>query len=36
MFHEIWRQGLLDYDEQIGIDWAWLSCDEATGRAPLE
>ena len=35
VFHEIWRQGLLDYDEQVGIDWAWLSCDGATGKAPL-
>jgi transposase len=35
VFHEIWRQGLLDYDEQVGIDWAWLSCDGAMGKAPL-
>ena len=35
VFHEIWRQGLLEYDEQVGIDWAWLSCDGATGKAPL-
>ena len=35
VFHEVWRQGLLDYDEQVGIDWAWLSCDGATGKAPL-
>jgi transposase len=35
VFHEIWRQGLLDYDKTIGIDWAWLSCDGATGKAPL-
>ena len=35
VFHEIWRQGLLDYDEAVGIDWAWLSCDGATGKAPL-
>src|SRR6266498_1181585 len=35
VFHEIWRQGLLDYDETIGIDWVWLSCDGATGKAPL-
>ena len=35
VFHEIWRQGLLDYDEEVGIDWAWLSCDGATGKAPL-
>ena len=35
VFHEIWRQGLLDYDAVVGIDWAWLSCDGATGKAPL-
>ena len=35
VFHEIWRQGLLDYDKTVGIDWAWLSCDGATGKAPL-
>ena len=35
VFQEIWRQGLVDYDETIGIDWAWLSCDGATGKAPL-
>jgi putative transposase len=35
VFHEIWRQGLLDYDEVVGIDWAWLLCDGATGKAPL-
>src|ERR671935_1385060 len=35
VFHEIWRQGLLDYDATVGIDWAWLSCDGATGKAPL-
>ena len=27
VFHEIWRQGLLDYDEVVGIDWAWLAAD---------
>ena len=35
VFQEIWRQGLLDYDEIVGIDWAWLSCDGALGKAPL-
>ena len=35
VFHEIWRQGLLEYDTVVGIDWAWLSCDGATGKAPL-
>jgi putative transposase len=35
VFHEIWRQGLLDYDEVVGIDWAWLAADGAMGKAPL-
>src|SRR6266852_6434407 len=35
VFAEIWRQGLLDYDEEIGIDWAWLACDGAMTKAPL-
>ncbi len=35
VFHEIWRQGLLDYDKAVGIDWAWLAADGAMGKAPL-
>ena len=35
VFHEIWRQGLLDYDAQIGIDWSWLAADGAMTKAPL-
>jgi transposase len=35
VFHEIWRAGLLDYDEQIGIDWSWLAADGAMTKAPL-
>lgn len=35
VFHEIWRQGLLDYDRQVGIDWAWLAADGAMTKAPL-
>lgn len=35
VFHEIWRQGLLDYDEEIGIDWSWLAADGAITKAPL-
>jgi transposase len=35
VFHEIWRQGLLDYDGQIGIDWSWLAADGAMTKAPL-
>ena len=35
MFHEFWRQGLLEYDEVVGIDWAWLAGDGAMTKAPL-
>lgn len=35
VFHEIWRQGLLDYDDEIGIDWSWLAADGAMTKAPL-
>jgi len=35
VFHEIWRQGLLAYDEQVGIDWSFLAADGAMTKAPL-
>src|ERR671931_2735521 len=35
VFHEIWRQGLLEYDEKVGIDWAFLAADGAMTKAPL-
>ncbi len=35
VFYELWRQGLLDYDEQVGIDWDWLAADGAMTKAPL-
>ena len=35
VFHEIWRQGLLDYDSEIGIEWSWLAADGAMTKAPL-
>ena len=35
VFAEIWRQGLLDYDETAGIDWSFLACDGAMTKAPL-
>src|SRR5947209_20169236 len=35
VFHEIWRQGLLEYDEQVGIDWSFLAADGAMSKAPL-
>ncbi len=35
VFHENRRQGLLDYDAQVGIDWDWLAADGAMTKAPL-
>jgi putative transposase len=35
VFHEIWRQGLLEHDAVVGIDWEWLAADGAMGKAPL-
>lgn len=35
VFHEIWRRGLLEYDQLVGIDWDWLAADGAMGKAPL-
>ncbi len=35
VFAEFWRQGLLAYDGLHGVDWEWLSCDGAMGKAPL-
>ena len=35
VFAEIWRQGLLEYDQVVGIEWAWLALDGAMSKAPL-
>jgi len=35
VFQEFWREGLLEYDEQVGIDWSFLSVDGAMTKAPL-
>jgi transposase len=35
VFAEMWRQGLLAYDEAVGIDWEWLAADGAMTKAPL-
>ena len=35
VFEAFWRQELLSYDELKGIEWEWLSCDGAMGKAPL-
>jgi putative transposase len=34
-FAEIWRRGLLDYEEAVGIDWEWLADGGAMTKAPL-
>ena len=35
VFAEIWRQGLLEYDAVVGIDWSFLAVDGAMTKAPL-
>ena len=35
VFAEFWRSGLVAYDALKGIEWEWLSCDGAMGKAPL-
>jgi transposase len=35
-FDALWQQALRDYDEDVGIDWAWLSIDGAMGKARWE
>ncbi len=35
VFHEIWRQGLLELDETVGIDWSFLAVDGAMTKAPF-
>ena len=35
VFEAFWREGLLAYDEMVGIDWTWLALDGAMGKAPL-
>lgn len=34
VFELMWVQGLLAYDELVGIDWSWLSMDGAMTKAP--
>lgn len=36
LFEALWKQALRDYDEEIGIDWAWLSVDGSMGKARWE
>jgi transposase len=35
VFLELWRRGLLAYDDKHGIEWEWLAMDGAMGKAPL-
>ena len=35
VFLELWKAGLMEYDELEGIDWAWLSMDGAMTKSPL-
>lgn len=35
VFAELWRRGLVAYDERKGIDWEWLAMDGAMTKAPL-
>ncbi len=35
VFLEMWRAGLLEYDQIKGIDWSWLSMDGCQTKAPL-
>ena len=34
-FQELWKRGLLEYDEQVGIEWDWQAMDGAMTKAPL-
>ena len=35
VFAALWRQGLLEYDAQQGIEWRWQALDGAMTKAPL-
>jgi len=34
-FEELWRAGLVEYDELEGIEWEWQALDGAMTKAPL-
>jgi transposase len=36
VFDTLWQQALRDYDEDVGIDWSWLSVDGSMGKARWE
>lgn len=35
VFLELWKAGLMEYDDLKGIDWNWLSMDGAMTKSPL-
>lgn len=35
VFRELWKKGLLKYDQRIGLDWEWQAMDGAMTKAPL-
>jgi transposase len=35
VFEEMWKAGLLEYDEKVGLDWEWQAMDGAMTKAPL-
>jgi transposase len=35
VFHELWTMLLSEYDDEVGIDWSWLSLDGSMVKAPL-
>ncbi len=35
VFERLFEEVLVEYDDTLGIDWRWLSCDGALSKAPL-
>jgi transposase len=35
VFRELWKRGLVEYDERKGLDWEWQAMDGAMTKAPL-
>jgi len=35
VFHQFWKNGLLEYDDLRGLDWKWQAMDGAMTKAPL-
>lgn len=35
-FEALWAQALRDYEDDVGIDWSWLSIDGSMGKARWE